>query len=178
MRSSATSPDPNPYLRLLRRIEDTDALDGAVRVAEPAARRLVAREPVRRVLHGAATGIPLHIIATDVPFGAWFMAQFLDFFPDAGSRRAATRLVGLGLLGAVPTAVTGWAEWALADRGTRRVGIVHAAANGVASLVFLGSWAARVRDHHELGVRLGRLGGVLLVAGGFLGGHIGGARRR
>lgn len=174
---TGSAPAPSPYVRLLLRLERSDALDGAIRAAEPVARRLVARKPIRRVLHGDATGIPLHVIFTDLPFGAWFMAQFLDMFSDEGSRRAATRLVSLGVVTAVPTAVTGWAEWALADRATRRVGIVHATVNGVAVLVFVGSWAARVRDRHVLGVRLGRLGGAVLVAGGFLGGHMGSGRR-
>jgi hypothetical protein len=100
------------------------------------------------------------------------MAQFLDLFPDDGSRRAATRLVGLGVVAAVPTALSGWAEWARADHGTRRVGIVHATANAAGTLVFLGSWAARSRGHHELGVRLGRWGGMVLLVGGMSGGYM------
>jgi hypothetical protein len=108
---------------LLRRLEQSEGLDPAVRAAEPWAGRIVANGRLRRLLHGDATGIPLHVIYTDVPFGAWFMAQYLDLFPDQGTRRAATRLVGLGIVAAVPTALTGWAEWALADRGTRRVGM-------------------------------------------------------
>jgi hypothetical protein len=167
----------NAYLRLLARLERSDAVDGVIEVADPLARRLVAREPLRRLLHGEATGIPLHIVMKDVPFGAWFMAQFLDWFPDEGTRRAATRLVALGLLGVVPAAVTGWADWVATGRGARRVGVVHAAANGVATVVFAGSWAARVCDHHRLGVGLARVGGVVLVAGGFLGGSLGRRRR-
>jgi hypothetical protein len=175
---SAANQGTNPYLRLLERLERTDALDNAIHVADPIARRLVANQPLRRILHGEATGIPVHVIVKDIPFGAWFMAQFLDLFPDTGSRQAATRLVGLGLLGAAPAAVTGWAEWASCDRRTRRVGIVHAAANGMATVVFMGSWTARVRGHHKLGIRLGRLGGAFLVVGGFLGGHMGTHSRR
>jgi hypothetical protein len=164
-------------VRLLSRLERTAVLDGVIRAAEPVARRLVTREPVRRILHGDSTGVPLHLIVRDLPYGAWTMAQFLDLFSDAGSRRAARRLVGLGVITAAPTAITGWAEWALADRDTRRVGIAHAAVQGGASLVFLGSWVARVRDRPALGVRLARLGGFGLVVGGFLGGHMASARR-
>ena len=107
-----------------------------------------------------------------MPLGAWFMAQFLDLFPDDGTRRAATRLVGLGVVAAVPTALTGWAEWARADRGARRVGIVHATANAVGTLIFIGSWAARSHSRHDLGVRLGRLGGLVLLVGSLLGGYM------
>ena len=108
-------------------------------------RRCAARRPdranerLRRLLHGDAPGIPLDVILTDVPFGAWFLAQFLDLFRDDGTRRDATRLVGLGVVAAVPTALGGWGEWARADRGTRRVGIVHASANAAGTLVFVGS---------------------------------------
>ena len=174
---SADASEQGRYARLLSRLGQTVVLDGPVDAAAPMAGRLVSNAPLRRALHGEATGIPLHVILTDLPFGAWFMAQYLDLFSDNGSSRAATRLVGRGVVSAVPTALTGWAEWALADRPTRRVGIVHAAVNGLAFLVFVASWAARARDHHVLGVRLGRLGGVVLVIGGFLGGHMGSGRR-
>jgi hypothetical protein len=109
--------------------------------------------------------------------GAWWMAQFLDLFPDAGMRRAATRLVGLGVVAAVPTALAGWAEWAQADRGTRRVGIVHATANAVGTLVFMGSWAARSCSRHDLGVWLGRMGGAVLLVGAMSGGYMRSARQ-
>lgn len=160
------------FLRTMHRLEELDRLDPAVRAADPLAGKLVANPRLRRFFHGDATGIPLHGIATDVPFGAWFMAIFLDLFPDAGTRRAATRLVALGVAAAAPTGISGWAQWARADRGTRRVGVVHAAANFTATLVFLASWAARNRDRHRLGVNLARAGGALLIVGGFLGGYM------
>lgn len=165
------------FRRMMRRLEESDRLDPAVRAADPLAGRLVAKPRLRRFFHGDATGIPPHVIATDVPFGAWFMAIFLDLFPDAGSRRAAARLVALGVVAAGPTGLSGWAEWARADRATQRVGVVHAAANLVATLIFLASWAARTRDRHRLGVRLARLGGVVLILGGFLGGYMRSVRR-
>jgi len=163
---------PSAFIRLLRRLEQSKGLDPVVREVEPLASQIVAHERLRRVLHGDTTGIPLHVIFTDAPLGAWWMAQFLDLFPDDGMRRAATRLVGLGVVVAIPTALTGWAEWARADRGTRRVGIVHATANAVGTLVFLGSWAARSRSRHDLGVWLGRLGGVVLLVGALCGGYM------
>lgn len=160
------------FLQLMKRLGDAKALDPAVRAAEPLASRLIADARLRRFFRGDATGIPPHVILTDVPFGAWFMAVFLDFFPDEGTRRAARRLVGLGVLAAAPTGLSGWAEWARADTAMRRIGVVHAAANLTATLVFLASWRARRRDRHRLGVRLARAGAVLLIAGGFLGGYM------
>ena len=137
---------PSAFIRLLGRVERSTGLDPVVRAAEPLASRMVANERLRRVLHGNATGIPLHIIYTDVPLGAWWMAQFLDLFPDDGMRRAAARLVGLGVVAAVPTALTGWAEWARADRGARRVGIVHATANA-RSVATMGSGCGGCTAH-------------------------------
>jgi uncharacterized membrane protein len=165
-------PRPSAFIRTLRRVEESDMLDPAVAAVEPVAARLVASSRLRSLFHGNATGIPLHIIYTDVPFGALFGALFLDLFRDRSTRRAATRMVGLGVVGAVPTAITGWAEWALADRGTRRVGILHATANALGALIFLGSWVARLKDRHDLGVRLGRVGGMVLICGGMLGGYM------
>ena len=134
---SSPNRTPSAFIRLLRRLERSKGLDPVVRAVEPLASRLVANERLRRLLHGDATGIPLHGIFTDAPLGAWWMAQYLDLFPDDGTRRAATRLVGLGVVAAVPTALAGWAEWARADRGARRVGIMHATTNGVGTLIFL-----------------------------------------
>ncbi len=101
----------------MRRIEQLEALDAAVRVAEPRAGRLVENPRMRSVLHGDATGIPLHGILTDVPFGAWFMAGVLDCRPG----RAGARLVGLRRpgRGAHSDSGAGWAEWALAGRLNR-----------------------------------------------------------
>jgi hypothetical protein len=65
----------------------------------------------------------------------------------------------------------------LAGRATQRVGIVHAGLNGVAVLIFLGSWAARLRGRRRLGVRLARVGALVLIGGGFLGGYMASNRR-
>lgn len=165
------------YHRRLERLEHTRALDKPTRLAAPLAEALVHHPAARRFFHGDATGIPVHVMLTDVPFGGWFMAMYLDLFPDDASRRSATRLMGLGVLSAVPTAVAGWAEWALADERTRRVGIVHAGMNLATTLVFAASWAARVRGDHALGVRLARAGALTAGLAGFLGGHMSSNRR-
>ncbi|MGY1736002.1 DUF2231 domain-containing protein [Geodermatophilus sp. SYSU D00684] len=179
LRSAERLPVPaaGGYARLLRRLEHSTAWDGAIEAVAPAAGRLVAEARVRRVLHGDATGVPLHVILTDAPLGAWFTAQYLDLFRDEGSRRAATRLTALGVAAAVPTAVAGWAEWAGADRAARRVGMTHAALQGLATLVFAASWVARLRGRHRLGVALARAGSAPVLAGAMLGGHLGSGRR-
>ena len=165
------------YTRLLGALERARPLDSVVERAEPLASRLMARRRIREFIRGDATGIPVHGILTDGPFGAWWMAIFLDLFNDDGSRQASKRLVALGVAFAVPTALSGWAQWTTKDRPIKRVGVVHAATNAAATAVYLASWAARQRGRHELGIGLARAGAVLLLVSGFLGGHMSSGRR-
>jgi hypothetical protein len=166
------------YAQLLGSLEGAKPLGAVVKRVEPLAGRLTAHAGMRGFFRGDATGIPLHGILTDAPFGAWWSAIFLDFYKDDGSRHAAKHLVGLGVVAAVPTALSGWAAWSMKDQGTKRVGIVHAAINAAATLIYLASWAARERGRHELGIGLARAGAVLLLASGFLGGHLRSGRPR
>lgn len=168
--------NPGSYTRLLAKLERAQPLDAAVTAAEPLASRLMSGRKIPSIIRGDTTGIPLHVILTDAPFGTWWSAVFLDFFEDAGSRRAARRLVGLGVVAAVPTALSGWATWSGKDRALKRVGVVHAAANAAATIVYGASWAARSRGRHQLGVGLARAGAVLLLVSGFLGGHLSSGR--
>ena len=59
--------------------------------------------------------------------GSWTAAAWLDL--TGGDRVTARRLVALGVLAAVPTAVTGANDWLTTSGAERRVGLVHAAAN-------------------------------------------------
>jgi hypothetical protein len=170
--AAAPTPD-NPYTRLVGRLEHTTSLDGAVEAIAPVAGKLVATKGLRDFFNGTATGVPPHVILTDLPLGAWFLAQYLDLFDDEASRVAARRLVALGLVAAGPTAWTGWARWVGMAQETRRVGVVHAVSNGVGILTFLASWVARRQGQQRLGANLARAGSVPLIVGGFLGGHMG-----
>jgi hypothetical protein len=58
---------------------------------------------------------------------------------------AAQALVGLGVVTAVPTAVTGLSDWADTEGETRRIGLVHAAVNSVGLLCYALSWLSRRR---------------------------------
>lgn len=163
----------NAYLRSLERIGHSTGLDGAVAAWARFGDPLVKGRPLRRFLSGVDTGIPPHVVLTDVPFGAWFMAVYLDLFPNEEERRAARRLVGLGVLAALPTGLAGLAEWASADTATRRVGVLHSTATTAATLVFAGSWIARRTGRNRLGINLARAGSAVAIAGGFLGGYMG-----
>lgn len=164
-------------VRATLRLEGTSGLDGAVERLVPAARWLVSAPGRRRLLQGRFMGHAVHPMLTDYPYGAWLGALVLDLTGGRGSRAAATRLVGFGVLSAVPTALTGLAEWADADTVTQRVGVVHAASNSAALALFTASWLARHRGAHGRGVTLAVAGGLVTVVGGYLGGHMSLARK-
>jgi uncharacterized membrane protein len=166
-----------PAVTLARALESATALDPVVRVVRPLADALVA-DPVRRdALRGTWLGHALHPLLTDVPIGFWTSALTLDLVGGPAARPSATRLVGLGILAAVPTAVTGWAEWAGTGPREQRVGVVHAASNVTALALFAGSWLARRRGDHSRGKALGVAASAALGAGGYLGGHLVSARK-
>jgi uncharacterized membrane protein len=124
------------------------------------------------VLRGEWLGHALHPALTDLPLGVWTAASVLDLFAGVESRPAARRLVGIGLLSAAPTAVTGWAEWSRTSPSAQRVGLVHAGLNVAALGLYAGSWAARRSARHRAGAALALLGAATTTAAGYLGGHL------
>jgi nitrite reductase/ring-hydroxylating ferredoxin subunit/uncharacterized membrane protein len=119
-----------------------DALAGAVNGAFDAAGP--AKRPVKDALNGTWLGHSLHPVITDVPIGAWTVALALDAL---GERRGARIAVGVGLLGALGAAATGLTDWADTSGKPRRLGVVHAALNGAATLLYGASWLARGKAH-------------------------------
>jgi uncharacterized membrane protein len=166
-------PRPAPtVVRLIERLEANQRLDPVVRLVLPLADALV-RSPARRdALRGRWLGHTLHPVLTDLPIGFWTSAVVLDLVGGRRASDAATRMVGLGLVCAVPTAVTGLAEWAGTGQREQRVGVAHANANTVALTLFTTSWLARRKGQHGRGVALALAGSAAVTAGGYLGGHL------
>jgi uncharacterized membrane protein len=153
-------------------IERAATLDPAAATLQPFARRL-ARSGAGPILRGEWLGHALHPMLTDLPIGCWTSSFVLDLLGGKSSRKASTRLIGLGLLTAIPTAASGAVEWNdVEQRAPRRVGVVHAAANTVALVLYFGSWRARHRGHHLRGLVLGAGGALAATVGGHLGGHL------
>lgn len=165
-----------PLVGLALALEEEERLDPVVEALRPVADALVAEPSVRDLLLGRSMGHSLHPLLTDVPIGAWISAIALDLVGGEQSRPAARRLVGLGILSTVPTALTGLADWGHTGRRDRRVGVAHASLNSVAVLLFGASWISRGRDHHGRGTVLALLGGAVVGASGFLGAHLSLAR--
>jgi len=109
-------------------------------------------------------------VLTDVPIGAWSAAAILDLVPGTGP--AASTLIAVGCASAVPTAVTGLADWAQLHPPQQRVGLVHAAANVVGLSLYTSSLAARLAGKPVRGRLLGFAGLGAVMAGGYLGGHL------
>lgn len=125
------------------------------------------------LLRGKWLGHALHPALTDVPIGCWTSAWLLDMVGGRRARPAAQRLIGIGLLAVVPTALTGAADWsAIADKPRRRVGLAHALSNTVATALFTMSWRSRRRGHYAAGVTWGMFAAAAATVGGHLGGHL------
>jgi nitrite reductase/ring-hydroxylating ferredoxin subunit/uncharacterized membrane protein len=149
--------------------------EGLDRVSKPVASKvadIVGHGPVKDALSGVWMTHPLHPLLTDLPIGFWTSAFMLDLVGGRRGRPAADRLVGLGILAAVPTAAAGLSDWSDTIGEERRIGAVHALANGVALTFYGWSWVARKRGRRGKGVVLGLLGATAASAGGYLGGHL------
>ena len=96
--------------------------------------------------------------------------MLLDLFRVQG--RAQRVLIGLGVLGVIPAAATGLADWAVLHRDQQRVGIVHLCVQSAASLLFAGSVAARSVRQERLGRMLSAGGLGVALGGAYLGGHL------
>ncbi|WP_431935897.1 Rieske 2Fe-2S domain-containing protein [Micromonospora sp. RP3T] len=155
---------------LLTKLEQAAGLDRVGDRVQRVVQGTLRSQRVRDALHGVWLGHPLHPAMVQVPVGAWISAAVVDLLP--GQRRAATALVGLGTVSALPAAVAGWNDWAALSRDQRRIGLVHAGANIVGLTLYAGSLAARLNGRHGLGRALAYLGLSAAGGGAYLGGHL------
>jgi len=162
----------NPLHALVDAIEHFDRLDGVASAISKAVGKAVQPRPVRNTLSGTTLGHPLHPVLTDFPIGAWTMATVLDAVGGPASEPAADILVAVGIATAVPTAAAGLNDWSDTQGKSRRVGLVHAVANGTALCLFSSSAVARASGSRSIGKTLGLAGFGVLMFGGFLGGHL------
>jgi nitrite reductase/ring-hydroxylating ferredoxin subunit/uncharacterized membrane protein len=159
-------------LSLVNRLERLTALDKVATPLQAVVGRLVQPRLVRNILSGTDVGHPVHPVLTDVPIGAWSMASLLDAVGGPSAAPAADLLVGAGILAAVPTAATGLNDWADTYGAETRIGVVHAGANVAALALYVTSFVARRRGQRARGKALGLAGLTVLLAGGYLGGHL------
>ena len=163
---------PEALRQLVHKLATTEAID---KVGKPVASKVagfIGHGPVKDVLSGTWTGHPLHPVMTDLPIGFWTSSFMLDLVGGKRSAAASQRLIGLGILSAVPTAAAGLSDWSDTLGEERRIGTVHAVANVAALWLYTWSWFARRAGRRGAGVTLGLLGATAATAGGYLGGHL------
>jgi nitrite reductase/ring-hydroxylating ferredoxin subunit/uncharacterized membrane protein len=132
---------------------------------------------IKNLLHGTWLGHPLHPILTDIPVGAWTAALALDALENVTGRKelraGADAAVGLGLLGAVGSAITGMTDFSDIDGRAKKIGTVHAVLNIIATGLYTGSYFMRKnRRRRNAGVGLSMLGYLVASASSYLGGHL------
>jgi nitrite reductase/ring-hydroxylating ferredoxin subunit/uncharacterized membrane protein len=152
------------------RIENAEILDKPSDLIAGLVEKAVPKGPVRDLASGTPIGHPLHPALVALPIGSWTAATYLDL--TFGDKRAARRLVGFGILTALPAALTGANDWTTTAGAERRVGFLHALLNDAALTLYASSWLARRRGHHLRGVGLSLAGAAMLGGAGWLGGHL------
>jgi nitrite reductase/ring-hydroxylating ferredoxin subunit/uncharacterized membrane protein len=175
--TTRTAPPPaEPKVHVaVERLESASVLDGPAEKVAKLVRSSLPAGDVKDLLSGKPLGHALHPLLTDVVIGTWTSATILDLVGGAQARPAAERLVGVGILASLPTALSGatdWADTTVKSPPVRRVGAVHAALNVGALALYGASLAARRRGRQGKGALLGLAGAGVLSASGHLGGHL------
>lgn len=172
--TSADARTPIAY-EAVESLAQVEALDGPADFISKQVRNLVPGGPVKDALSGSWLGHALHPVLTDVPIGTWTSALLLDWLGGSDSEDAADRLIAFGLAAAAPTFITGWVDYSdstVGNETVKRVGIVHAVANGGGAVLMATSLAARRNGARGRGKLLALVGGALMGAGAWLGGHL------
>jgi nitrite reductase/ring-hydroxylating ferredoxin subunit/uncharacterized membrane protein len=145
-------------------------LDEAVGSAFPGESGRTAKD----ALNGTWLGHPLHPVLTDVPIGAWMMAQVFDGLDgmNGGNRyeEAARVCINTGLIGAAGAAVTGLTDWSDTGGESRRIGLVHGLMNLTATSLFVTSALLRKRRRTSGAVAASTAGFAVAMASAYLGG--------
>lgn len=138
---------------------------------------------MRQLLQGFP-GKPSHPPLTDASIGTYTVAVVMLVagafgLEEEAMAHGALLALSFGLLLALPTAVTGLADWIRLPRQTpvRRVATVHLIAMVAATVLFAGAWLAQLDGYRDdrvetLAVVIGVAAMALLTAGGFLGGAL------
>src|SRR5262245_59139355 len=163
------TPTDAPAAQPAERIAAIDSLDAPARkLADLSARW---QGPLADLARGKPFGHPLHPALTDLPIGFWTSSFVLDLLVLRRFAAASRALVGAGVLSAVPTVVAGVADVSTIEPRKRRVAVVHAGANALATSIYAASWSLR-RRHRLTGVTVGLAAAAVATVGGYLGGWL------
>lgn len=190
MTQSQTSPAVSdselvlPSLADIKPAEQLDSIPGFKDYAEQVSRGLhglilKGGSPARRVadlLHGTWLGHPLHSVLTDVTIGAWMFGSLMDLVSltrrAGGARRAADRLITIGTVSALPTALAGLADYSTIPRGALTTGATHGLLNTAALALYTLSLGSRRAGRRPAAMVLSGIALGLLLVSGWLGGEL------
>lgn len=163
----------------LARVFEYDGLDRVAKPLAGAVRKAYesqgeAGRQVKNLVHGVWLGHPLHPVLTDIPVGAWSAALALDAAAgdDPGMRRAARLAIGVGLLGAAGSAITGLTDWSETSGRARRLGLVHGLLNVAATALMASSWFERGSGNRSAGRATAWAGYAIAAGSAYLGGDL------
>lgn len=144
-------------------------------VLDPVADLIEEHRDVYETLTGESlTGHPIHPALVHMPIGITMAAAALEMAGLGRFTSSSTILTGLTVVTAVPTAITGLAEWTRGrpDRRQRRVGALHAVAASAGTTLASLSFVLRLtRSHGAARLFLFGAAGAYVVAG-FIGGDL------
>lgn len=152
------------------RIAKTRWLDSVAGAMREATHKVLRPGAVKDVLHGVWLGHPLHPALAQFTVGCFTGAAILDATGDPDG--TAARLIRWGVLGSLPTAAAGLADYADGHEEQQRIGVVHASANTAALVCYVASLRLRAKGRHAAGIALGLMGFTLAGAGATLGGDL------
>jgi uncharacterized membrane protein len=173
-----------PSLAEIKPAEKLDAIPGFKDYAEQFSRGihglvLKGGGPVRRIadlLHGTWLGHPLHSVLTDVTIGAWMFGSLMDLVSLSGrangARSAADRLITIGTVSALPTALAGLTDYTTIPRGALTTGATHGLLNTVALALYALSMRSRRTGRRSGAMVLSGMGLGLILVSGWLGGEL------
>ena len=99
------------------------------------------------VLHGKQVGHPLHPILTDITIGSWALGTLFDVVSlvtlSGSTRKAANRLITIGTITAIPTAIAGIADYSTVKKNAAGHGALHGIVNSIAFVFYFRSVQAR-----------------------------------
>ena len=128
-------------------------------------------------VNGTWLGHPLHPVLTDVVIGGATLIAVFDlvtlFLGATGLETASLVGVGLVALSALGATATGLTEFKDTHTGNERnVVVLHGLINIIATSAYIASFFVRLGGSTDLGIWLSLAGVLILLVGGYIGGHI------
>jgi nitrite reductase/ring-hydroxylating ferredoxin subunit/uncharacterized membrane protein len=128
-------------------------------------------------LNGTPLRHRIHPALVAVPLGAWTTGLLFDFLEARSDEprdwaKAADAAVAFGIVGALPSALSGVADWTDTYDHHRRVGMAHALLNSTALVLYGASFGLRLADRRGLARLCSGIGFGVVTLGGMLGGEL------